>query len=119
MVFRVNSRLIRRLAWVLIAAQIWGAAPVASAMSAFASTSSASSGHCAEMGMDVPGDCACCDDRGMNAAACLSTCLASAGAITTTLQMPRPSSPPVYVAFQPLPHQVELADPPLKPPPIA
>src|SRR5690242_17890261 len=87
MVARVNRRSIRKLALVLVAAQLLCAPPIASALAALASAT-AGGAHCAELmpagessgkGSD---HCPCCPDGGMNVAACLSACTASVGWIS-------------------------------------
>jgi hypothetical protein len=101
---------------VLVAAQVFLSAPVASA---FAAMASADGGHhCAEMESAAHmGDCPCCPEGDSGTAACLSACTASLGAIAVFSFV----SPPAVHARADLPlssPRARLAEPPLKPPPI-
>ena len=116
----VNRSLIRTLIYVLVAGQVLLSAPIASAMGQGAGTGVvAAEMPCADS-MPHANDskpCPCCPDGTSNMAACLSACTASAAALpapavqavkAVDLQSP-------VVAF---PRIADLADPPLKPPPI-
>jgi hypothetical protein len=113
----VKRRHFRRIALALVAAQVLLSAPVGSAL---ASIATADSAHCA--GMMPAGDhsesCPCCPEGETGMAACLSACLASAGAIPSLVL---PQSRSTLLPAVPLPpvHRADLADPPLNPPPIA
>jgi hypothetical protein len=105
------------MAWLLVAAQVFLSAPVASALASVAA--SADTVHCA--GMMPAGDrsdpCPCCPEGDMGTAACLSACTASAGVIQA-FAIPQARATAVLAAPRPLVHRTDLADPPLKPPPI-
>jgi len=116
----VNRRkLVRPLIYVLAAAQLLLSAPIVSAMSGEIG-SSAKDMPCAESmpRTDDAKPCPCCPDGIMNMAACLSACTTAVAALpgiqihlsTTTAS---PASDPRFANI------AELADPPLKPPPIA
>jgi hypothetical protein len=114
----VIRRHFRRIVFLLVAAQVLLSAPVGSALASMAAA--ADSSHCA--GMMPPGDhaesCPCCPDGETGTAACLSACMASAGAIAAFV-LPRTHAAIVPAAPLPLVHRADLADPPLNPPPIA
>lgn len=111
-----HRRFLRRLAFLLIAAQLLWSAPVASAYAAIASGPDGA--HCAEMMAADPADpCPCCPDAEMGVAACLSACTASVGMLAT-FTLPPVRSRYAIADVLPLVHRVDLADPPLKPPPI-
>jgi hypothetical protein len=114
----VNRRFFRRLALVLVAAQLLCAPPAASALAAMADEQSQRP-HCAGQmpAGDASADCPCCPE-GMNVAACLSSCTASVGAITS-LEIPAARAPALPVSFLPALHRAAPSEPPLKPPPIA
>jgi hypothetical protein len=114
----VRRRHFRRIAFLLVAAQVLLSAPVGSALASI--TAAADPAHCA--GMMPVGDhtesCPCCPDGETGTAACLSACMASAGAIPALLV---PGTHAAIVPAAPLPfvQRADLADPPLSPPPIA
>ena len=114
----VNRRVLRTLIYVVVTAQILLSAPIATALARSGATSHAAA-HCAGM-MPSPDDskpCPCCPD-GADMAACLSACTATAGAVTVFAI----STAPLVFAVSRAPafgREGALADPPLKPPPIA
>lgn len=113
-----EHRILRRLAFLLIATQLLLSAPVASAYAAIAA--GADGANCAEMmnAGDSAEPCPCCRDAALGVAACLGACTASVGFfVTFTLPPVRSGSEPAEI--KPLIHRADLADPPLKPPPIA
>lgn len=114
----VNRRLIRMLIYALVAGQMLLSAPIASAMSSGASAGTAEM-PCAESmpQTDDSKPCPCCPDGTASVAACLSACAASVAAL------PAPAPHIVRMVALPasvtaLPKFADLADPPLKPPPI-
>lgn len=112
----VNRRFIRTLIYVLVA----GLAPIASAMGQGAGAGVvAAEMPCADS-MPHSNDskpCPCCPDGTSNMAACLSACTASAAALpASAVQVVRAIEQPSPVAA--FPQISDLADPPLKPPPI-
>lgn len=114
----VNRRLIRTLIYVLVAGQALLSAPIASAMGNSASADTAEM-PCADSmpQTDESKPCPCCPDGTVGIAACLSACAASVAAL------PAPAVQIVRMAAQPalgitIPQIADLADPPLKPPPI-
>ncbi|HUQ10627.1 MAG TPA: hypothetical protein VM146_09955 [Steroidobacteraceae bacterium] len=113
----MNNRFLRKIALVLVAAQILGA-PLANAFSGVASAPAAP--HCAEQmpAGDSPEDCPCCPDGGMNASACLSACTLSVGWIPV-LAFSVTSAATERVASARPAGLAAFAEPPLKPPPIA
>ena len=113
----VKRRHFRRIALALVAAQVLLSAPVGSALASIAAASDST--HCAGMmpAADHSESCPCCPDGETGMAACLSACLASAGAIPS-LVLPQAGSTLLPTVPLPLVHRVDLADPPLNPPPI-
>lgn len=124
----VNRTLVRRLAFVLITAQLLFAPPVTSAFAAMAAAGS----HCGDVmpgpdeqatgaqgavDQDATEPCACCPDRGMSTAACLSACSASLGLLPVFEFPVSPADTMPARRDASIPH-VLLADPPLHPPPI-
>lgn len=114
----VNRRLIRTLIYVLVAGQALLSAPIASAMGNGASAGAAEM-LCADSmpQADDSKPCPCCPDGTASIAGCLSACAASVAAL------PAPAVQIVRMAAQPapgtaFPQIADLADPPLKPPPI-
>ena len=115
----VNRRFIRTLIYVLVAGQVLLSAPIASAMGNGANAATAEM-PCADSmpQTDDSKPCPCCPDGTSSVAACLSACTASVAALPAlavnavrTVALPSP-----VAAF---PQIADLADPPLKPPPIA
>jgi hypothetical protein len=115
--FRIMFRhLFRPVAFVLIAAQLLLSAPMVNALP------SAGSGEmpCAEqMSGDrhIP-DCPCCPDGVKSLAGCLTACMPAA-AIAPSALIVGASTSPVESSGAVIAPVVYLADPPLKPPPIA
>jgi hypothetical protein len=114
----VNRRLIRTLIYVLVAGQALLSAPIASAMGNGTNAGTAEM-PCADSmpQTDDSKPCPCCPDGTSSIAACLSACAASVAALpapavhvvrTVALPAPAPAFPQI----------TDLADPPLKPPPI-
>lgn len=123
----VNRRILHRMVFALVAAQGLCAPPVAGALAAVAGGTEA---HCSEL-MQSQGahdlsthdpsadeDCACCPERGMSTAACLSACSASVGALSD-FQLPVSPAATIPARRDPVVSHDLLADPPLDPPPIA
>ena len=113
----VNRRLLRRLLYALVAAQIFLSAPVASAFASIASAGQEE--HCAGMQHAQAGseECPCCPEGESGTAACLSACAASLGAVSSPSFV---SARAVHarVAQSPEVHLALAAEPPLNPPPI-
>jgi hypothetical protein len=115
----VNRRLVRTLLYVLVAGQVLLSAPIASAMSMGANAASAEM-PCADSmpQADDSKPCPCCPDGTSSVAACLSACTAAAAALPAlAVDAVRAATLPSPVAASP--QIADLADPPLKPPPIA
>jgi hypothetical protein len=114
----VNRRFIRTIVYVLVAGQALLSAPVVSAMASGA-TAVASEMPCADsmLQTDDSKPCPCCPEGTDGVAACLSACNASvAGFSALTVQIHRA---PLLQAPMPAAVAVaDLAEPPLKPPPI-
>lgn len=115
----VNRRLVRTLIYALVAGQALLSAPIASAMGNGGSAGTAEM-PCADSmpQTDDSKPCPCCPDGTASIAACLSACAASVAAL------PILAVPIDRMAAQPapgttFPQIADLADPPLKPPPIA
>jgi hypothetical protein len=113
----VNLRRVRSLIYVLVAGQLLLSAPIVTAMAP--STSGAAEMPCADS-MQKPDDskpCPCCPDGTASMAACLSACAATVAApLTLSIQVSRViTMPAIAGGFS---YLAELADPPLKPPPI-
>jgi hypothetical protein len=115
----VNRSFIRTLLYVLVAGQVLLSAPIASALGKGANAAAAEM-PCADSmpPTDDSNPCPCCPDGTSSIAACLSACTASIAAlpvlavsVVRTVALPSP-----VAAF---PQITDLADPPLKPPPIA
>ena len=114
----VNRRLIRTLIYVLVAGQALLSAPIASAMATGASAGAAEMPCAYSMTQaDDSKPCPCCPDGTSSIAACLSACAVSVAALpaaaihvvrSVALRAPAPAFPQI----------ADLADPPLKPPPI-
>ena len=123
----VNRRIFRRMVFALVAAQALCAPPVAGAFAALAGGAEA---HCSDLmhsqsanylsthDPSVPEDCACCPERGMSTAACLSACSASVAALPV-FQLPVSPAATIPARRDPVVSHDLLADPPLDPPPIA
>lgn len=112
----VNRRILRKIALLLVAAQILGAP--ANAFPGLAPAGDAA--HCADA-MPASHDddrCPCCPDGGMNASACLSACTVSVGWVPVLAFTAAPATTDRVIAAPPA-RLVALAEPPLKPPPIA
>ena len=115
----VNRRLIRTLLYVLVAGQALLSAPIASALGNGASAASADMPCADSMSQaDDSKPCPCCPDGTSSIVACLSACTASVAPlpalvvdVVRTVALPSP-----VAAFRQI---ADLADPPLKPPPIA
>ena len=114
----VNLRRVRSLIYVLVAGQLLLSAPIATAL-APSTTGSAAEMPCADsmQKADDSKPCPCCPDGTTTVAACLSACTATAATpptlsilVSQVITMPTIVSEFSYLA--------ELADPPLKPPPI-
>jgi hypothetical protein len=114
----VNRRRIRSLIYVLVAGQLLLSAPIVTAM-APSTSGSAAEMPCADsmQNADDSKPCPCCPDGTASMAACLSACTATAATpptfsiqVSQVITMPTIAGDFVYLA--------ELADPPLKPPPI-
>jgi hypothetical protein len=116
----VNRRFIRTLIYVLVAGQVLLSAPIASAMGGNAPSAAAAEMPCADSmpQTDDSTPCPCCPDGTSSMAACLSACTGSAATLPAlAVNVVRPVAlPSPAVAF---PQIADLADPPLKPPPIA
>ena len=115
----VNWRFIRTLIYVLVTGQALLSAPIVSAMGN-APSAGAAEMPCADSmpQMDDSKPCPCCPDGTSSMAACLSACAASvAPPPTPAAQAVRAVALPSPVAV--FPQIADLADPPLKPPPIA
>ena len=114
----VNRRLVRSFIYVLVAAQLLLSAPVVTALSP-STSGSATEMPCADSmpNADDSKPCPCCPDGTTNMAGCLSACTASAATPPTlSIQVSDVATMPAIVVA---PSSVtELADPPLKPPPI-
>ena len=115
----VNRRFVRTLIYVLVAGQVLLSAPMASAMGHGAKATAAEM-PCADSmpHADESKPCPCCPDGTASMAACLSACTASVAALPTlethiikAAALPSPAATFLQIA--------DLADPPLKPPPIA
>jgi hypothetical protein len=116
----VNRRkLARPLIYVLVAAQLLLSAPIVSAM-AGEMASPAKDMACADMTPRTEDSkpCPCCPDGVMSMAACLSACAAAVAALPSVrIYLSAVTAAPAIVPrFASI---AELADPPLKPPPIA
>ena len=114
----VNRRLIHTLIYVLVAGQVLLSAPIASAMGNGASAGSTEM-PCADsmLQTDDSKPCPCCPDGTASIAACLSACAASVAALPSpSVHIVRMIALPVSAAA--FPQIADLADPPLKPPPI-
>lgn len=114
----VNRSFIRALIYVLVAGQVLLSAPIASAMGSAASVGAAEM-PCADSmpQSDDSKPCPCCPDGTSSIAACLSACVASMAAQSVS------AAQIIRMAAQPAPgasyRQIaDLAEPPLKPPPI-
>ena len=117
----VNRRFIRTLVYVLVAGQVLLSAPIASAMGQGTGTGVASSEMPCADSMPQTDDskpCPCCPDGTSSVAACLSACTASVAVLPTlVVHAVKTAALPSPVAT--FPQIADLADPPLKPPPIA
>jgi hypothetical protein len=114
----VNRRLVRPLIYVLVAAQLLLSAPIATAMTSSSGTSAA----------DMPGadsmpkpedskPCPCCPDGTTSMVGCLSACVGAAATLPTgAVQISQVAA--MLVIAPASPSLTDLADPPLKPPPI-
>jgi hypothetical protein len=119
MLVAMNRRLLRALVPVLVLAQVLLSAPVVAAIAAHDTAPASTQMPCADSmpQADEGKPCPCCPDTA-GLAACLSTCTASVGFIANIpVSVGGTSDAPL--AAMPLVHLAELADPPLKPPPIA
>jgi len=114
----VNRRRVRSLIYVLVAGQLLLSAPIVTAM-APSTSGSAAEMPCADsmQKADDSKPCPCCPDGTSSMAACLSACTATAATtpilsiqVSQGITLPAIAGDFSYVA--------ELADPPLKPPPI-
>jgi hypothetical protein len=123
----VNRRNFRRIVFALVAAQWLCAPPVAGALAAVAGGTEA---HCSDLMHSQGGndrrthdpkgdeDCACCPERELSTAACLSACTASVGALPA-FELPVSPAATIPARSDPcVPHALS-ADPPLDPPPIS
>jgi hypothetical protein len=120
MFFTVNRRFLRKIALVLVAAQILGA-PVANAFAATAATApTAAAAHCADgtPAADHGDQCPCCPDGSMNVSACLSACTVSVGWVPVLAVATAPAVSERVASVAPA-RPAARAEPPLKPPPIA
>lgn len=114
----VNLRRVRSLIYVLVAGQLLLSAPIVTAM-APSTSGSAAEMPCADsmQKSDDSKPCPCCPDGTASMAACLSACTAAAATppalsvqVSQVITMPAIAGDFSYLA--------ELANPPLKPPPI-
>ena len=114
----VNRIRVRSLIYVLVAGQLLLSAPIVTAM-APSTSGSAAEMPCADSmrKSDDSKPCPCCPDGTASMAACLSACAATAATpptlsiqVSQVITMPTIAGDFSYLA--------ELADPPLKPPPI-
>jgi len=114
----VNLRRARSLIYVLVAGQLLLSAPIVTAM-APSTSGGAAEMPCADsmQKADDSKPCPCCPDGTASMSACLSVCTATAAAppalsiqVSQVITMPTIAGDFSYLA--------ELADPPLKPPPI-
>jgi hypothetical protein len=114
----VNRRIVRPLIYVLVATQLLLSAPIATAMASAVGTSAADM-PCADS-MPAPDDskpCPCCPDGTTSMAGCLSACTAGAALLPTLgIQFSQVAEMPVIAPASS--SFADLADPPLKPPPI-
>jgi hypothetical protein len=114
----VNRRLIRSLVYLLVLGQVLLSAPAVAALGSLGS-SAASEMPCADSmpQTDYSKPCPCCPDGTASVAACLSGCTGSVAALSNfTVRLIRVAAPaPASVATLPT---AQIADPPLKPPPI-
>jgi len=114
----VNRRLARPLIYVLVAAQLLLSAPVVTALSP-STSDGATEMPCADSmpKADDSKPCPCCPDGTTSMAGCLSACTASAAMPPTlSIHVSSVAAMPVIVAATS--NLADLADPPLKPPPI-
>jgi hypothetical protein len=113
----VNRRSFRKIAHLLVAAQVLLSAPMGTALAAMAGA--ADSAACEGMmhATDGSDPCPCCPEGDTNTAACLSACAASAGMVETIAAI-QANSTIVLAAPRALGSLVSLADPPVTPPPI-
>lgn len=115
----VNRRLIRSLVYLLVLGQVLLSAPVTAAVASTGSSAAAEM-PCADSmpQTDHSKPCPCCPDGTAGIAACLSACAGSVAALSSlTVQLIRVAAQaPVSVATM---LAARVADPPLKPPPIA
>lgn len=114
----VNRRFFRTLIYVLVTGQLLLSAPMASAMGKGADA--AAQIPCADSmpQSDDSKPCPCCPQGTSSIAACLSACAASVAALPgLAVSVVRAVALPSPVAA--FPQIADLADPPLKPPPIA
>jgi hypothetical protein len=114
----VNRRFVRTVLYVLAAGQVLLSAPIASAIGNGATAATVEM-PCADSmpRTDDSKPCPCCPDGVTSIAACLSACTASVAALpvlavhaVNAVSLPSPAA--VF------PQIADLADPPLKPPPI-
>ena len=114
----VKRRYFRPLVYVLVAAQLLLSAPVVSA--AAAQPSGVAEMPCADSMPEAERShpCPCCPEGVTTMAACLSACVVTAAAPEITIARAQ-TSPAVPIATTVFENLTELADPPLKPPPIA
>jgi hypothetical protein len=113
----VNRPLIRRIVYALVAAQLLLSAPVVSSLAA--STTATAEMPCADSmpGGDDSKPCPCCPDGVMSIAACLNACSATAAGLPSAHNYLSETAA-VPAAVPHFGNLAELADPPLKPPPI-
>lgn len=116
----VKRRFFRPLLYVLVAAQVLLSAPVTAALAGSGSQQAEQKMACADSmpAADHSNPCPCCPDGTTTMAGCLSACAGAVAAIPLPVSYAAPSVPqlapdPVYLG------SANLADPPLKPPPIA
>ena len=115
----VNRRFIRTLIYALVAGQALLSAPIASPMDDDANAGTAEMPCAGSMPQtDDSKPCPCCPDGTASIAACLSACAASVAALPApAVHIVRMVALPAPVTA--FPQFADLADPPLKPPPIA
>jgi len=113
----VFRRIHRSLVHVLIAAQLLLSAPIVNALDVIASDGAT---PCAEQMASGHHDshCPCCPDGASSQASCLSACIATAAIVPSVLVVAARANP-VESRGEVVAPIAYLADPPLKPPPIA
>jgi hypothetical protein len=119
MVGPVRNRFIRALVYMLVSAQLLLSVPVGTAFAGGAAAASAEMPCADSMPMADDGKpCPCCPDGAMDTAACLSACTASVAPVPM-ISLPRPVSSAAALESPLRISVARLAEPPLKPPPIA